>query len=84
MSTASPTAMDRTAEIYAHLDESPDGTVDMTLDKYEFVQSLTRGKVYGPAALRVRCFADDPRELVKMTVEFEGHRPAPPKIYQLQ
>jgi hypothetical protein len=73
--------MDRTAELYAHLDESPDGTTDMTLDKHEFVQSLTRGKVYGPATLRVRCFLDVPRESIKMTVEFEGHRPSPPKVY---
>ena len=81
MSTASPTELDRTAELYAHLDESPDGTADMTLDKHEFVQSLTRGKIYGPATLHIRSFLDDPRDLINMTVEFEGHRPPPPKIY---
>jgi hypothetical protein len=74
---APPPISDRTEELYNSLEQSPDGTVDMILERWEHIKSPTSArKVYGPADLYVK---RQPDGSITMHVGLRGTRPARPR-----
>ena len=81
METASgPISMDRSEEFYQTLEQSPDEEVRMELLQFDYILSpaSTHRKVYGPADLYARRWADGD---ISVHVIMAGKRPKPPKVY---
>ena len=77
--TSAPVSMDRTEELFQSLEQSSSGEIRMHLEPFEFVLSpaSTRRRVYGPADLFVRRWADGAIDMLVALVGTRPERPVP-------